>query len=113
MRLKWKLVEGSQASEPPSLEVNHGSYYVRRNIQRVGKEDEEGNVTFYWQYEEVKLTEAEYEMYLADIESPSTESIMQVVNDLQASQEMADIVTEENMETIMQTLSDIEAEILM
>ena len=86
--------------------------YLRKGVTRLPK-DNDGNVIFVWSYQEAVLTPEEYALYLTDMEAPSIQGIMQQISDIQSEQEMQSINEEINTELIMQTLSDLQAEVAM
>lgn len=94
------------------MEIGATTVYLRRNIERIPKEDGD-NIIFVWSYEEAQLTPEEYKLYLEDVEAPSILGIMQQISDIQAEQEMQSLMSDENTETIMQSLSDIQADIAL
>lgn len=60
----------SQSSEKPDLIDRTSSkshVYLRRNISESYREDMDGNTQKYYDYEEAKLTKAEYEQYLNEL----------------------------------------------
>ncbi|MDD2954580.1 MAG: hypothetical protein PHC95_15755 [Parabacteroides sp.] len=59
--------------------------YLRKNIISVPNVDADGNelTTTHWNYDEANLTPEEYEEYMAELENPSTQLIMQTLSDLQ------------------------------
>lgn len=112
-KLNWKQVEGTQAEEPSELEAGRTTVYLRRNIEQTEKEDADGNAITVWSYEEAKLTIEEYAEYVADTEAPSVQLMMQQISGIQSEQELAGIDRTESTETIMQALSDIQADIAL
>lgn len=114
MTVKWTKVEGSQTEKPAQLDITSSSVYVymRRNIVQITRTDEEGVKRKFWQYEEAKLTPAEYEAYVEETNSPTYQAIM-------AQQEGMD---EANAEILLQQMQiqetqasqdDVLAEILL
>ena len=65
----WQMVYGSQDTMPAEFDTTSSAYYVyqRRNVQRVTTTDFDGNSYEYWQYDERKLTHAEYNALRADL----------------------------------------------
>ena len=92
MTVKWTKVEGSQTEKPAQLDITSSSVYVymRRNIAQITRTDEEGVKRKFWQYEEAKLTPAEYEAYVDEINSPTYQAI-------QSQQEEMDLANAEIM----------------
>lgn len=91
------------------LEIGKTTVYLRKDVKELSKYDN-GNIVSIWVYEEAQLSMQEYEEYLADMETPSVQSIMQHISDIQSEQEMQSITQEIATETIMQTLSDLQAD---
>lgn len=90
--VKYKEVEGFQKEKPKTVDLTSSStlVYLRRNIVVVPTLDADGNDlgTTHWKYEEASLTPQEYEAYLADVQSPSMELIMQTLSDMQLQIDM-------------------------
>lgn len=65
MEIRWKTVTGSQEERPPVIDkTSSGKYvYLRRNIQRITKEDGQGAPVQFWQYEEAAIPQDEYAPY--------------------------------------------------
>lgn len=112
MQLNWRTVEGTQLEKPEEVEIGITTVYLRRNIERTPK-DYGDQIIFVWQYEESQLTLEEYAEYKEDMGKPSIQSIMQQISGIQAEQEMQSIAQDSNTEIIMQTLSDIQADIAL
>lgn len=55
----YRDAEGTQAEKPPVMEINGNTVYVRKNVQRITKETEQGAVEV-WKYKEAQLTVEEY-----------------------------------------------------
>jgi hypothetical protein len=115
MVIVYQQREGTQESKPSVVDFDSSKTYVylRRNIERTSRTEEEGNVVFFWSYEEAKLTHEEYEQYIKETEDVTTAMMMQQFNDLVASQELSDITVEMNHEEEMQLLNDIQADIAL
>lgn len=111
-QLNWEQTEGTQKEKPLELEIGITTVYLRRNIERTPKEDGD-QIIFVWRYEEAQLTPEEYAEYQEDTEKPSIQGIMQQISGIQAEQEMQSIAQDSNTEIIMQTLSDIQADIAL
>ena len=110
--LNWKSVEGTQEEQPLELETTSRGVVLRKDITQTEKETEEGKVT-YWTYQEVRMTTEEYAEYLGDLQAPSVLEIMQLLSDVQAEQEMANVTRDLNTETVMQAISDLQADIAL
>lgn len=65
MEIKWKTVTGSQEKRPEVIDkTSSGKYvYLRRNIERITKEDTQGEPVQLWQYEEAAVPQEEYAPY--------------------------------------------------
>lgn len=115
--MKYQIVEGYQTTKPLEVDTISSNYtvYLRKNIHTVPNVDFEGKPTegTHWQYEEAKLSKADYAAYLAQMESLVTEQFMQAFSDLQADQELQDISRQLDTETIMQAISDVQADIAL
>lgn len=115
MVIQWQPREGTQEVRPSTIDFDSSSKYVylRQNIERSSRTEKDGNVVFFWKYEEAALTHPEYEQYMRETNDVTTAMMMQQFNDLQASQELADITVEMNHEEEMQLLNDIQADIAL
>ena len=72
MNIIYKHIEGSQAERPLEIDTTSSKsvVYLRKNIERVEHEDEQGNVYELWEYDEAQLTSDEYSIFLQeDIQS--------------------------------------------
>ena len=79
MNIIYKHVEGSQAERPLEVDTTSSKsvVYLRKNIERVEHEDEQGNVYELWEYDEAQLTPDEYSIFLQeDIQSKVEYMIM-------------------------------------
>jgi len=115
MVITWEEREGTQASKPSVVDFESSKVYVylRKDIERDSRTEEDGNVVFFWRYTEAKLTHEEYEQYIKETDDVTTAMMMQYFNDLQATQELSDITVEMNHEEEMQLLNDIQADIAL
>lgn len=111
----YKRVTGTQEERPLEIDTKSSKsvVYIRRDIERVEKEDDQGNTYEVWEYDEAILTPEEYELYAKEMDSPSLDLMMQRINDITANQELGDITVEEHHEEQMQLLNDIQADIAM
>ena len=66
----WKLVEGSK---PEEIDTTSSAYtvYLRRNIQ-AKKDEETGEETGLYTYEEKQMTHDEYKQYLNELSAQKT-----------------------------------------
>lgn len=72
MNIIYKHIEGSQTERPLEVDTTSSKtvVYLRKNIERVEKEDEQGNKYELWEYDEAQLTHDEYSIFLQeDIQS--------------------------------------------
>lgn len=72
MNIIYKHIEGSQTERPLEVDTTSSKtvVYLRKNIERVEKEDEQGNKYELWEYDEAQLTPDEYSIFLQeDIQS--------------------------------------------
>lgn len=105
--MKWRKVSGYK--KPDEIEIGKTTVYLRKSIKKTT--DNDGNEM--WSYEEVQLTHEQYKKYCSEMESPAVQDIMQTLNDLQAEQKVQGLISDTNTETIMQAISDIQADIAM
>ena len=72
MQITYKHTQGSQSERPLEIDTisSKSVVYLRKNIERVEHEDEQGNVYELWEYDEAQLTSDEYSIFLQeDIQS--------------------------------------------
>ena len=105
--------EGTQAEKPAELDrtSSPSTVYLRKNIVKKVRTDEDGTEVIVWEYEEAEMTSAEFEKYeklLIQAESPAITQLQQQISELQMSQEMQTIDREIAEEEQMQNLSDIQ-----
>lgn len=112
--MKFQHVTGTQETKPLEIDTvsSKGTVYIRRNIERVIVEQDETTLEV-WEYDEAQLTPEEYEWYKRETDSPALDMTMQLINDLEANQQIADLTGEERHEEQMQLLNDIQADIAM
>lgn len=110
--MEYRTVESYAPERPPEIDTasSNTEVYIRRNIEAVPNEDAPGT---HWKMEEATLTREEGEKYIAQLDSPALDMIMQRMNDVSANQELGEITTEENHEEQMQLLNDIQADIAL
>lgn len=115
MVIEYRQREGTQEDKPAAVDLTSSSKYVylRQNIKRSFRTEESGNTVFFWQYDEAVLTHEEYEQYLKETNDISLAMMMQQMNDITATQELADVTNESNHEEQMQLLNDIQADIAL
>ena len=78
-RIIYERVEGSQAIEPSAVDAasSPGHVYLRKNVTREERTDENGDRAVFWHYDEAILTLAEYDEWMAQAEGPVLVGIMQ------------------------------------
>lgn len=115
MNLEWKKIRGS--IRPSETDFTSSSYfvYLRRNIQEVEKNlDEmmgkvpegEGYSSTEFEYEEAKISKSDYPHFL-DIQM-----IMQNVSDQELKFQEELIERDERLESIAQSLSELELTVM-
>lgn len=67
--MEWIKSESTERPETVDTTSSKTSVYLRRNIKETTRADEEGDETTWYEYEEAKLTHAEYEEYLQVVEA--------------------------------------------
>lgn len=65
MKLNYKLSESTV--KPSAVEMARKSVLIRRNIESVVRENENGEKTIYWAYEEACLSPEEFNAYVAEV----------------------------------------------
>lgn len=61
----YKLVQGTQTEKPLTLEIGKTTVYKRRNIERVSRVNELGEIEEFWQYEEMQMPLREFALEVA------------------------------------------------
>ena len=110
--MQYVRVESYSESKPLEVDTisSTTAVYIRKDIEEVPNEEGEGT---HWSMLEAKLTPEEYKWYREQMDSPSIDIMNQRFNDIEANQELADITAQDNHETQMQLLNDIQADILL
>lgn len=67
--MKLNYIKSESAEKPESIDTTSSktSVYIRENIVEKEREDDDENVYKYYEYDEAKLTKAEYEKYLDEL----------------------------------------------
>lgn len=82
MELKYETMTGSQVEKPLELDTTASAEYVyyRKNVQQIEKKDEStGNVTKLWQYDEAKITRAEYQQKQIDDQAQALMELAELI----------------------------------
>ena len=61
MEPKYKYSESTV--KPEVIEMNGDTVYLRTDISKITRENEEGVSTSYWSYQEARLTQGEFNAY--------------------------------------------------
>lgn len=82
MNITYKHTEGSQIERPLEIDTvsSKSVIYLRKNIERVEKEDEQGNKYEVWSYDEAKLTPEQYSLYLQEDTQSKIEYLIMMSN---------------------------------
>ena len=82
MLIKYFEVDGYMPEKPEAVDHLSSKHfvYLRKNIEEVPNEDGKGT---HWRYEEAQLTIEEYQEYIAMMQSPDHQAVMQKQNDLE------------------------------
>lgn len=115
MQINWRKAEGTQAEKPKELDTEASPFtvYIRKNILREEKEQQDGGSAEVWTYDEAALTLEEYAQYqkeLAECESLSQQELVEsnlVVMGAIAESFEQQIVTEENQLIIMSAIAEM------
>ena len=81
MELKWEKAESTEYPNELDTSTSPNTIYVRRNIREVERESESGTVLFY-EYEEAKMTPAEFTVYASQINSENILAIMEALTEI-------------------------------
>ncbi len=68
MKLNYKKTESTIQPEKVDTSSSKTTVYLRKNIVEKEREDDVGNVYKYYEYDEAKLTKAQYKEYLEELE---------------------------------------------
>lgn len=91
MEPKYKPSESTVKPEP--IQMDGDTVYLRNNIASLVREDEQGNKTSYWSYQEAVLTQDEFNIYASLIASKNainSISVPEHITQLVVGQEIAD-----------------------
>jgi hypothetical protein len=82
MNITYKHTEGSQAERPLEVDTTSSKsvVYLRKNIERVEKEDEQGNKYELWSYDEAQLTPDEYSIFLQEDTQSKVEYLIMMLD---------------------------------
>lgn len=114
MEIKWIATEGTQAEKPAEIDTKSSPYvvYLRRNISQ--EEKESGDQTIkVWEYEEARLTLAEYAEYQKELAACNSLSQKELVeNNLILMSALADtfeqqLSIQENQLIIMEAIAEL------
>lgn len=76
--MKWETVTGSQPERPEEVEMTPTAAYMRKNIRQTESTGADGSASKLWEYEEAKVTPAEY----AEMQSPANAELRERVDAL-------------------------------
>lgn len=68
MEITWKKVQSKQKPTEIDITSSPNGVYYRRNIQKLTKENESGEISVYYEYEESFMTMNEWEEYQITVE---------------------------------------------
>lgn len=107
MEIRWKTVTGSQTEKPEVIDKASSSKYVylRRNIERITRTDEQGGGVSLWQYDEAVVTQEEYAQY----DTVVMEIVQAELNNLASEQAKQNAAMLANIEYIAM-MADIDLE---
>ena len=97
----WHKVTGSQTTKPEEIDLTSSgtTVYLRKNIQQITQENEEGESVQLWEYDEQEMTVQEYEQMqlISKIVEEKTTGIVKSVTEFQR-EEVIDEYTEQLIE---------------
>ena len=108
MKSEWR-VERSSGKPEQFQQLADDVWIQRRNIRKAA--DLEDGSDGGYECESRRISTDVYEDLIEEMQSPTMESMMQELSGIEAEQAMQGVTSDSNTETIMQTLSDIQAEI--
>ncbi|MFV0552916.1 MAG: hypothetical protein ACK5L6_13500 [Anaerorhabdus sp.] len=112
MNIVYSLHEGSQEIKPLTIDTNSSQHcvYLRRNIQRITKEDGMGNSVSLWQYEEACISFADFEKYKEDMVLELSDKVSNdnlILMEAVASNYEQTILSQDNQLIIMSAIADL------
>lgn len=112
MNMIFSPHEGYQENKPLDIDTTSSKHYVylRKNIQRVTREDELGNFVSLWEYEEAKLSIPDFEKYKENVVLELTNKVSidnLILMEAVASTYERSILSQENQLIIMSALADL------
>lgn len=84
MKIEWYQSESTVKPRDVDYESSPTTVYLHRKIKEVEKTDDDGTVTTWYQYEEAKLTPAEYTVYAAEQAREDNLAIMSALTEIYA-----------------------------
>ena len=82
--MKLNYIKSQSSVEPDLVDTTSSktTVYIRQNIvENIKKDEMSGKETVFYEYEEAKLTKAEYQEYLKELDATNT---LQTIEDLKA-----------------------------
>ncbi|MEG1523825.1 MAG: hypothetical protein RR475_02235 [Clostridia bacterium] len=104
MEPKYKYSESTV--KPEAIQMDGNTVYLRSNISELVREDDQGNKTSYWSYQEAVLTQAEFNAYTSLIASKNainSVSVPEHISQLVVGQEIAD----NNQLAVMEAIAEL------
>ena len=104
MEPKYKYSESTV--KPEAIQMDGETVYLRNNISEIVREDEQGNKTSYWSYQEAILTQVQFNAYASLIASKNainSVGIPEHISQLVAGQENVD----SNQLILMNAIADM------
>ena len=92
--------------KPEAIQMDGDTVYLRNNITEIIREDDQGNKTSYWSYQEAVLTQSEFNIYASLIVSKNAINSVSVpdhVSQLVVGQEIAD----NNQLAVMEAIAEL------
>ena len=104
MEPKYRYSES--AVKPEVIQMDGDTVYLRNGVAEIIREDDQGNKTTYWSYQEAVLTQDEFNIYASIIASKNAINSVGVpdnISQLVAGQEVAD----SNQLTVMEAVAEL------
>lgn len=104
MEPKYKYSESTV--KPEVIEMNGDTVYLRTDISKIARENEEGFTTTYWSYQEARLSQKEFNVYSSMIVSKNALNSTNVpdhISQLIVGQENGD----NNQLILMEAIADL------
>lgn len=110
MKSEWHAERSS--GKPEQFQQLADDVWIQRRNIRKAADLEDGSDGGY-ECESRRISTDVYETLIEEMQSPTMESVMQTLSGIEAEQAMQGVTSDSNVETIMQAISDLQADVAM